>query len=92
MVTMEARFVARGSARVLSAFHDLESALGSHPESRWRALALMSMMDRQYLSPARDAIQVLAASWGDARFRQYHLRQDDYELSRPLLHSKSAKQ
>jgi hypothetical protein len=51
----------------------------------------MAGLDRQYFSPASEAIRELAAQWGDTKFRQYLTRQDVLKLSWPLLHPNSAK-
>jgi tetratricopeptide (TPR) repeat protein len=91
MAVLEARLTVRDSAGALSLFHDVEPALKAHPESRWRALAMLAELDRQYLSPANEASREFAAQWGDTKFRQYLTRQDVQALSWPLLHIDSAK-
>jgi hypothetical protein len=49
MAALEARVVTRDSAAALSLFQNLEPAFKDHPESRWRALAMMGELDRQSL-------------------------------------------
>jgi tetratricopeptide (TPR) repeat protein/tRNA A-37 threonylcarbamoyl transferase component Bud32 len=77
-------------AAALGIFHDAEPALAGHPESRWRALALLARADRKYAIPARQALDELARRWGDAAYRTYLTRPDVQKLSRPLLQSISA--
>jgi len=71
-------------------FRDMEPELVSHPESGWRALALVAKTNRQYFEPARRALGELTRVWGDAAYRTYLTRPDVQELSRPLFQSNSA--
>jgi tetratricopeptide (TPR) repeat protein len=91
LALMEALLVARDSAQALNVFHDLEPTLAAHPESRWRAFALMARSDRQYADRAKEAIGQLDTLWGHDAFLQYLKRPDLRELSRPLLQANSAK-
>ena len=91
MAVLEARLAAHDSAGATGLFHDLEPALKIHPESRWRALAMMAGLDRQYLPRASEALRELAARWGEARYQQYLTRRDIQKLSWPLLHTDSAR-
>jgi len=74
----------------LAVFHDAEPALSGFPESRWRALALVSRVEPQYAAPARQAIDQLAGQWGAEAFRSYRERPDVASLSRPLFLSTHA--
>jgi hypothetical protein len=71
-----------GAAALLQA---AESALSGHPESRWRAFALMALIDRGYFAKARQALDELKNQWGEAAFAQYQARNDAKKLIRPLL-------
>jgi hypothetical protein len=91
MALLEAWFVTGDSAQALNVFHDLQPALAAHPESRWRAFAMMARSDRQYADGAKRALGQLDTLWGHDAFLQYLKRPDIQELSRPLLQSNSAK-
>ncbi len=91
IAVLEARLDAHDSAGALSVFRDMEPALKTHAESRWRALAMLARLDRQYFSSAREAIREIATQWGDQQYRQYLKRQDVLKLSWPLLQTGSAK-
>jgi tetratricopeptide (TPR) repeat protein len=91
LALLEALLAARDSAQALNVFHDLEPTLAAHPESRWRAFALMARSDRQYTDRAKEAIGQLDTLWGHDAFLQYLKRPDVQELSWPLLQSNSAR-
>ena len=62
-----------------------EPTLAGHPESRWRAFALLARIDRRRVVTARQALDELKMQWGDAAFAQYQTRNDVKKLVRPLL-------
>jgi tetratricopeptide (TPR) repeat protein len=76
-----------GAAALLQA---AESTLTGHPESRWRAFALMARIDRGYVAKARQALDELKNQWGEAAFAQYQTRNDVKKLVRPLLQPTNA--
>lgn len=88
---LEALAATRDSARVPVVFHDLEPSLEAHPESRWRALALMVRVDRSYLDRARTAAEHLISLWGRDAFQVYLKRPDLVELAKPFLSMNQAK-
>jgi tetratricopeptide (TPR) repeat protein len=90
LALLEARLAARDSTASLDIFHDLEPTLSDHPESRWRALALMARSDRQYVPRAKQAGDQLETLWGREAMEQYRKRPDVQELSRPLLQGNAA--
>jgi tetratricopeptide (TPR) repeat protein len=61
-----------------------EPTLAGHPESRWRAFALLARIDRKRVVTARQALDDLKTQWGDAAFAQYQTRNDVRKLLRPL--------
>jgi tetratricopeptide (TPR) repeat protein len=67
-----------------------ESTLTGHPESRWRAFALMARIDRRHVLTARLALDELKTQWGDAAFAQYKTRNDVKILVWPLLQPTTA--
>jgi tetratricopeptide (TPR) repeat protein len=71
-----------GAAAMLQA---AEPTLTGHPESRWRAFALMARIDHGYLAKGRKALDELRTLWGDAAFAQYQTRNDVKKLARPVL-------
>jgi tetratricopeptide (TPR) repeat protein len=85
LAVLIARLENGNDAGAQSVFHDLEPALAVHPESRWRALALMAGIDRQFSVRARETLEELAHLWGDAAYRTYLGRPDIQKLSRPVL-------
>src|SRR5271157_592818 len=89
LAVLTARLETSDDAGARSVFHDLEPALAVHPESRWRALALMAGMDRQFSARAREALADLAHLWGDAAYRTYLARPDVQKLSRLVLNPNS---
>jgi len=80
----QARVETGDRAAALAIFHALEPALASHPESRWRALAIAGRLDASYLPAAREAYESLARQWGDAVWRGYAGRPDVQRLSGSL--------
>jgi len=92
LALLEARLETGDRAGALNLFHETEPMLAGHPESRWRALALVARGDGQYTTPARQALDGLARLWGDEAYRSYVKRPDLQRLALPLLHSNSAKQ
>jgi tetratricopeptide (TPR) repeat protein len=64
--------------------------LAGHPESRWRAFALMARIDHGYLAKGRQALDELKNQWGGPAFAQYQTRNDVKKLVRPLLQSTTA--
>lgn len=91
MAALEAWIAVRDPTRAATTFHDLEPTLDTHPESRWRALALMAILDNAYTARAKDAIDKLAESWGNAAFQQYLTRKDVHSLAWPILHPNFAR-
>lgn len=87
LAVLQARIATRDKAGALAIFHQVEPMLGGFPESRWRALALVSRADSQFSARARQALDELAGSWGKETFRAYLARPDIKQLSRPLLQS-----
>ena len=69
----------------LRLFDEMEPALATRAETRWRALALKSRIDPQVATLARRAFDELHARWGDTSFQRYTSRPDVQKLSRPLL-------
>ena len=63
----------------------VEPALSGHPESRFRAFALLHRIDRRHVATARQALDELKTQWGDAAFAQYQTRNDVKKLVRPVL-------
>jgi tetratricopeptide (TPR) repeat protein len=91
LALLEALLAARDPARAAGVFHDLEPAFEAHPESRWRALAMLARSGRQYADRAKAALGQVDTLWGHEAFLQYLKRPDMQELSRPLLPSDFAK-
>ena len=71
-------------------FRDIKPALEGHPESQWRAIAIVGRVDASYIPAAREAYESLARQWGDAVWRSYAGRPDVQRLSRPLTQPKTA--
>jgi tetratricopeptide (TPR) repeat protein len=90
LAVLIARLENHNEAGARSVFHDLEPALAAYPESRWRALALMAGIDRQFSARAREALADLAHLWGDAAYRTYLERPDVQKLSRLVLNPNTA--
>jgi hypothetical protein len=88
---LQARLATGDREGAFKTFHELEPDLAGHPESHWRALAMISQFADLYRIPARQALEGLASNWGDATYRVYVSRPDLRELSRPLLPLVSAK-
>jgi tetratricopeptide (TPR) repeat protein len=63
----------------------VEPALSGHPESRFRAFALLARIDRRHVATARQALDELKTQWGDAAFAQYQTRNDVKKLVRPVF-------
>jgi tetratricopeptide (TPR) repeat protein len=70
---------------VLAALRDHDPDATKYPESRWRALALMSQADPRYTAPAREAASGLERLWGQQAFQKYLARPDVRRLWRPLF-------
>jgi tetratricopeptide (TPR) repeat protein len=87
---LESLLAIQNLPRAVEVFHDLEDSLKSHPESRWRCLALIAHADRQYLDRAKEAFNQLEALWGSGPFQDYVKRPDVHELSRHLFPANSA--
>jgi tRNA A-37 threonylcarbamoyl transferase component Bud32/Tfp pilus assembly protein PilF len=77
-------------AGAVALLHLTEPAFATHPESRWRSLALMARADTSYAAGARQALDDLGRAWGASAFEAYLTRPDIRELSRPLLKPVSA--
>jgi serine/threonine protein kinase len=88
---LQAEAAAGRSEEALAAFHRLEPAIKPYPEFRWRALALLSLRDRNYAADARASLDELHRAWGDAVFETYLSRPDLHRLSRPLFQTVPAK-
>ena len=67
----EALLASRDSARANDLFRSLEPSWAAHPESRWRAFALMARFGPQSADRANEAIGQLEALWGHEAFLQY---------------------
>jgi tetratricopeptide (TPR) repeat protein len=85
VVVLEARMGERERESALRLFHEIEPSLTAHPELQWRALALASIADPQYIGRAREALVKLAHLWGNSAYTVYLTRPDVRKLSRPLL-------
>jgi tetratricopeptide (TPR) repeat protein len=70
--------------QALHLFRVLEPELPNHPESRWRALALMARLKSEYALPARQELEKLR-SWGEPAYQTYLARPDVQKLSWPLF-------
>ena len=86
----QAQIETGNSTEAMRTLQGSEGLLTDHPESRWRAFALMAHTDRGYLSSARAALEKLRQQWGDPAYHSYLTRADVQRLSRPLLTSNSA--
>lgn len=84
LALLEALLTTRDSAGAQNVFHDMEPALGSYPESRWRALVLMAHSDRRYADRANEALRQLGALWGHQTLLIY-LKRPDVRQFWPLL-------
>jgi hypothetical protein len=71
MAFLEALLASRDSARANDLFRSLEPSWAAHPESRWRAFALMARFGPQSADRANEAIGQLEALWGHEAFLQY---------------------
>ena len=65
--------------------------LDTHPETRWRILALMSRIEPLYQTQAQNALEALRQKWGDDAFQRYTERKDIQNVFRPLSQLQSAK-
>ncbi len=90
MAVLEARVVARDGAGARGVLGEMEAGLGTHPESRWYALALMGRIDRPTGELAKEAKGKLEGLWGREAFAQYGKRPDVQELSRKLSQGSAA--
>jgi len=88
----EARLGAGDREGALFLLRDGERVLADHPESRWRAFALMGRVEPQYVRRATEALTELGSLWGDSAYQVYLTRPDVNALSWPLLHRVSANQ
>jgi hypothetical protein len=84
LALLEALLTTRDSAGAQNVFHDMERALESYPESRWRALVLMAHSDRLYAGRANEALGQLDALWGHQTLLIY-LKRPDVRQFWPLL-------
>jgi len=91
LVLVQARLDAGDAAGALNLLQEVEPAVSTHPESRWRVLALKARVDPQAVAPARQALDEVRHQWGDIAFQRYRSRPDIQKLSRPLLQATSAK-
>jgi tetratricopeptide (TPR) repeat protein len=89
LALLEALLATRDSVRAASVFHDMEPSLGAHPESRWRALALLAHSERQYADHAKEALGQLDTLWGHEALLVY-LKRADVQQFWPLLPANSA--
>jgi tetratricopeptide (TPR) repeat protein len=71
-------------------FREIQAELTAFPESRWRALALMSSIDDSFRQSASDALETLRQQWSEDAMRSYLTRKDIQDLARPLSHPVSA--
>ena len=83
LAVLKGRLETGDRAGALSIFHQLEPRLNAYPESRWRALALISRVDGRYVSSSRQAIDQMAEQLGKDGFQTYRERPDIKELLRP---------
>jgi serine/threonine protein kinase/Flp pilus assembly protein TadD len=91
LALLQARLETGDREGALDLFHEMERDLPTHPESHWRALALMARLDTLYAFPARQALEKLRA-WGESAYRTYLARPDVQKLSRPILQAVFANQ
>jgi hypothetical protein len=77
---------------VLETIRNHEPDGAKYPESRWKALALMSQADPAYAAPAQQALREIERLWGHETFEKYLTRPDVQRLSRPFLRAISAVQ
>ena len=66
-------------------FGSIEPVLPEHPESRWRALAIMMELNPDYRASARKAFIELADLWGRQPYEAYVSRPDIKHLSWPFI-------
>jgi tetratricopeptide (TPR) repeat protein len=85
-----ALLVDRKRDEAMAVLREIEPQVADQPELRWRTLALIASVDRQYRAAA-DALAALSAQWGSAAMTAYLKRSDVVPLARPLLALSSAK-
>jgi tetratricopeptide (TPR) repeat protein len=90
MIRFQYQIARRDRDGALQTFHEAETGLDRHPESRWRFLVLAAQLDPQYGAAARQALNELSQLWGDEAFHGYLTRPDIALLARPLLRPASA--
>jgi tetratricopeptide (TPR) repeat protein len=91
MAVLQARIETADRPGALAIFHEIEPALSTYPESRWRALALVARFDAQKVPAAAEALSALQRLWGNDVWGPYSARRDIQKLARPLLQHISAK-
>jgi len=84
LALLEALLANRDFVGAASVFHDMEPALATHPESRWRALALLARSDRQYADRAKEALGQLETLWGQDALTFSLKRPDVQQLVAPF--------
>jgi len=85
LALLRARVENGDAAGARAQLDQLAPVLPNHPESRWRALALMGRLDAAYKADAVKAAEDLKHGWGDAAFLAYERRPDIARLLRPLM-------
>jgi len=85
LALLRARVENGDAAGARAQLDQLTPVLPNHPESRWRALALMGRLDAAYKADAVKAAEDLKHGWGDAAFLAYERRPDIARLLRPLM-------
>jgi len=80
----EAHAAMRDHQGALDIFHAAEPVLGTHPESRWRLLALLAGSDSKYAEPAQKALDDLTGVWSKSAVDTYLKRADLRQIQRPL--------
>ena len=82
LALLAGRVEMRDQAAARALFEQIVPELESHPESHWRALALMSRLDPGYQSGAAKAAEDLARMWGESAAAGYRQRPDIARLLR----------
>ena len=84
LALLEALVATRDSVGATGVFHEMEQALASHPETRWRAFALLARSSRQYADRAKEAFGQLETLWGLDALHSYLKRPDVQQLVAPF--------
>ena len=82
---MEAQVETGQSAGAGATFEKLEPSLAFYPESKWRAMAVISRIRPDYHDRASAALRDLERLWTTETYHNYLKRRDVERLARPLL-------